>query len=151
MHSLKEFARSLQICLFPNFTILVDIAPLIFLVEIHPIYDFRNIITAYKTNIKWLRCFYKWFDFNYAWLILIFSIRIKSPGNAVKVIIEKSCYSAFLETTSPFSTSIILSSKFVVLFEKNGFRNLQKLFENVPCDICFRKYSLLTFLLRSKL
>ena len=39
--------------------------------------------------------------------------------------------SSFLETTSTFSTSIILSSKFV-LFEKDGLQSLQKCLEDAP-------------------
>ena len=44
----------------------------------------------------------------------------------------------FLETTSPFSTSIVLQSKFV-LFEKNGLQNFQKFLEDAPEIIKYKK------------
>ena len=54
--------------------------------------------------------------------------------------------SSSLQTTSPFSTSIILSSKLFVLFEKNRSQNSQNFLEDAPCGISFWKYSFLTFL-----
>ena len=67
---------------------------------------------------------------------------------SLKQLLMSVAISSFLETTSPFSTSIIVSSKFAVLFKKNGLQNFQKFLEDLWCCICFLKYAVLTFLLK---
>ena len=52
MHSLMQFARSLQICLFASFAILVGIAPLVFLVGSSGfmILEMSSLLTKLKSN-----------------------------------------------------------------------------------------------------
>ena len=143
IHSLMQFASSLQIRLFPSFTVLVGIAPLVFLARSSElmILEMPSLFTKLKSNNC---CFNRRFYFRYAWMMFIFSnsthklvirqfiwdapfFNVYSLSYAVKVIIEVSCYFLIWETSSPFSTSIILSSKFVIIW-KERFAKFPKIF-----------------------
>ena len=52
IHSLMQFARSLQICLFASFTILVGIATIVFLVRSSEfmILEMSSLLTKLKSN-----------------------------------------------------------------------------------------------------
>ena len=60
-----QFSRSLQICLFASFTILVGIAPLVFLVGCSDfmILEMSSALTKLKSNNSAVST-----DLNYAWM-----------------------------------------------------------------------------------
>ena len=61
-----QFSRSLQICLFASFTILVGIVPLVFLVGCSDfmILEMSSALTKLKSN----NCAVSTDDLNYAWM-----------------------------------------------------------------------------------
>ena len=85
-----QFARSLQTFLFASFTSMVGIAPLVFLVGYSEfiILEMSSLFTKLKSN----NC-------------------VVSTDDSIL-----TTFDSLLEATTPFSTSIVLSSKFVVLF-----------------------------------
>ena len=88
----------------------------------------------------------KWIIRQLIWGTPFFNVY--SLSFVVKVITEVSCNLRIFRDYFSFSTSIILSSKFVVLFEKNGLQIFQIFLEDTPCDTCLCKNHVLTFLFR---
>ena len=93
-----------------------------------------------------LNCIQKWIIRHFIWGTPFFNVY--SFSFVVKVITEVSCNLLIFKDYLSFSTSIILPSKFVVLFEKNGLQISQIFLEDAPCDTCLCKNYVLTFLFR---